>query len=723
VALEIFANQPQTTVLSGGTDSPSPGTEETWIVASAASFPTASSGASTPTSFHVSDTAAGFSGEIIEVINVSGTTWTVLRGAENTTPVTHVAGFTIVQVVTAAVLAAFSQTAPIYPSGDTSGATDYAAISAALTDSSVAVLQPGNFYLAGNSLTMQQSQSLIGSGSALTTIHYTGFTQALVINVNGSFSSSNFVGMLQGFTLNGYSAGSSSVGIQLGNLQECHAYDVTIAGFGGIGWHFLNASGNWSEEHTIQARIIQCGTANTAGSAAVIFDTGSFDYSNYDFTIVSYPATNGILLQNAALLQGCNIRLRGNFYGNTGTNTAAVIGIDVGNSSGTSYMKACQFDVSVEADGSGLGHYTVWMGSTSATSQFQGQGVLSFNAVGSQNFQGYVNSSNLPFGFSGVLNDVTLGTMAAGDGLVVQGGSQWAAYGNATKALGSNIYCQFGDVQMLQLASGSNSFSFNGVSNWAKRVELFLVQPSSGSSGTLTWPGSVVWAQGQSAPYLQTANNAVDRVRLTYHPGTSTWYGEFLTGANNLPTFTTKSGAYIQGQQGISSSSTLTYGTLRLCPVAVTVPFTLSAAGVEFTAQGDPASVFRTAIYNDDGTGFPYKLVADCGSISTGTSNSGSVATGGTAGIYAFTLPTSVAVPPGLYWVGGALQGGSVTQPTFRTAQFGSQFAAGLSFLATNQSAFGYSMTGVTGAMPSQFTAFTSAGTVGTFPRILFKVK
>ena len=51
--------------------------------------------------FHVADQATGKTTEIIAVTNVSGTTWTVTRGAESTTPVTHSAGFTVYQVVTA----------------------------------------------------------------------------------------------------------------------------------------------------------------------------------------------------------------------------------------------------------------------------------------------------------------------------------------------------------------------------------------------------------------------------------------------------------------------------------------------------------------------------------------------------------------------------------------------------------------------------------------------
>jgi hypothetical protein len=96
---ELFTNDAATTVPSGGTDSPVGGTGQSWTVTSSASFPAASNSASPPTQFHVADPAAP--SEVIAVTNVSGTSWTVTRGAESTTPVTHSAGFTVVQVVTA----------------------------------------------------------------------------------------------------------------------------------------------------------------------------------------------------------------------------------------------------------------------------------------------------------------------------------------------------------------------------------------------------------------------------------------------------------------------------------------------------------------------------------------------------------------------------------------------------------------------------------------------
>ena len=95
----LFANQPSTTVATGGTAALSPGASEQWTVGSSTSFPPANISAVPATSFCVADTAS--TSEIVMVTAVSSTVWGVTRGAEGTTPVTHATGFTIQQVVTA----------------------------------------------------------------------------------------------------------------------------------------------------------------------------------------------------------------------------------------------------------------------------------------------------------------------------------------------------------------------------------------------------------------------------------------------------------------------------------------------------------------------------------------------------------------------------------------------------------------------------------------------
>src|SRR5258708_31889946 len=100
IPLEVFANNPSTTVSSGGTTAPAAGTAETWTVTSSASFPAVKYGAQ---QFHVADPAQP--SEMLAVQAVSGTTWTVMRRAEGSVPVAHASGLTVVQVVTAGDLA------------------------------------------------------------------------------------------------------------------------------------------------------------------------------------------------------------------------------------------------------------------------------------------------------------------------------------------------------------------------------------------------------------------------------------------------------------------------------------------------------------------------------------------------------------------------------------------------------------------------------------------
>ena len=98
---DILQNVVPATVTSGGTTAPAAGTVQSWSV-SASGWPTVTTAAA---ELRIVDQVAlpltsGY--EIILVTNISGSTWTVIRGADNTTPTTHIASFTVLPVVTAA---------------------------------------------------------------------------------------------------------------------------------------------------------------------------------------------------------------------------------------------------------------------------------------------------------------------------------------------------------------------------------------------------------------------------------------------------------------------------------------------------------------------------------------------------------------------------------------------------------------------------------------------
>lgn len=146
MAVEVFSNDGLGVVTSGGTTAPSPGTVQTWTVSTTNAFPAASSSASPQTQFYVCDQLTANETEKILVTNISGSTWTVTRGADGTTPVAHLPGFTIVQVVARATLQVLQRPWLVRPSADTSGAADSLAFAGAFAGYSAVETVPGVTY-------------------------------------------------------------------------------------------------------------------------------------------------------------------------------------------------------------------------------------------------------------------------------------------------------------------------------------------------------------------------------------------------------------------------------------------------------------------------------------------------------------------------------------------------------------------------------------------------
>lgn len=104
----IFSNNPSTTTTStSGTTAPAALSTETWTVTSSAEFPAASNSVIPKTQFTIADPA--LPAELIYVTNVSGTSWSVTRGVEGTTPVAHATGATFFQIVSAGDLTGMKQ--------------------------------------------------------------------------------------------------------------------------------------------------------------------------------------------------------------------------------------------------------------------------------------------------------------------------------------------------------------------------------------------------------------------------------------------------------------------------------------------------------------------------------------------------------------------------------------------------------------------------------------
>lgn len=168
-----------------------------------------------------------------------------------------------------------------------------------------------------------------------------------------------------------------------------------------------------------------------------------------------------------------------------------------------------------------------------------------------------------------------------------------------------------------------------------------------------------------------------------------------------------KSGKYSVAPGTTQTLATLGNGNLRLYPFPVPYQgsaWTLTRIGAECTVIGDVGCTVRLGIYADDGSGvYPGALVLDAGTID-----------GHSATIQEITI--SQALTPGaLYWIGGAVQGVTVTQPTMRCFLAPTWMIPQASITA-NSAAYGYNLSGVTGALPGTFTAGQPTAT--GFPRI-----
>lgn len=182
-----------------------------------------------------------------------------------------------------------------------------------------------------------------------------------------------------------------------------------------------------------------------------------------------------------------------------------------------------------------------------------------------------------------------------------------------------------------------------------------------------------------------------------------------------------KSGYYnfLTGLGSSGTSAALGNGSLRLMPVWVDAPIALSRIGCEVTIIGDAGSTYTIAIYSD--------LAHAPGGLLYDSSASGSASTilanGKIAGDSATVQEITVnwPLPIGLYWIGGVLQGVTVTQPTFRipvnphflVPMQTTIITAGQAPMST------MTQTGVTGALPGTMTPVPTSVLT---PRVFAKV-
>ncbi len=145
-------------------------------------------------------------------------------------------------------------------------------------------------------------------------------------------------------------------------------------------------------------------------------------------------------------------------------------------------------------------------------------------------------------------------------------------------------------------------------------------------------------------------------------------------------------------------------GTLVVGAFPVDVGATFDQVSIEVTATG-VGSTFRAGIYADTGTGLPGNLFAELANLDTAS------ATGVIVAAITLTLP------PGMYWLGGAAQGGTPTVRARNVSNGAVQQATG-----GNVNATGYTKLAVTGALPTPFAATTGASQYqAAIPKVMLR--
>jgi hypothetical protein len=279
VLTELFADQPQTTITTGGTDAPTAGTVEALTPASGSGFPTVS--APSNSQFHIADPAA--SSELITVTQ-TGPTWTVTRGAEGTTPVPHQAGWTARQVVTAGVLGSMLQVinAKVFGAKGDGTTDDTAALTAWINaidqaNGAFAFLPPGQYMISGPLPAISvDSVIILGCGWS-----YTHWQYGSVISALPSYTSTSPMLSLTGE----------------GNRLE----GICVDG-GGYAAALISVTGGHAQLTSIQAHNV------AANGTGIAIGTGAISCWITD-SVINGDATSGnvgVSLNNTdAIIQGC----------------------------------------------------------------------------------------------------------------------------------------------------------------------------------------------------------------------------------------------------------------------------------------------------------------------------------------------------------------------------------------------------------------------------------
>jgi hypothetical protein len=432
----------------------------------------------------------------------------------------------------------------VLPSGDHSGASDTAALQAAITAVSVTggtvYLARGAYYVSTGQLTVLQNNGtvfLAGAGIGATVIYAIGGGDTIRM-YNPTSPPGGFTGLavygggVLDLTIDGSLASAGATGLHIGD-GEHYQVRVQIQHFNGAGstglW--IDNSVWWTEKGMWHGVFVDCTTAvlqtKTGGTA-----TNSNAENDFDWIFFLKPSQNAIVMQGISLYIG-RLKCRGVFNMGTG-NTGVWLTADAASS-----INYCLLDVALNTGSTGaLGPQT--MNTSNGFSFLGNYGRLVFyggnwvpgNVTWANNQSNYHFAGEI-FGDANIAPASVVGGTSAAS-LVLAGSPVVYAQGSFTGSTG-HINDFMGDFFTTTLSSnitvglGGGS---QGSTPGPQRKTIVIKQAASGGPWTVSWPvngaptttaPTVIWPGG-SAPAMPAAPGAVMIVELVTFDG-ATWYG------------------------------------------------------------------------------------------------------------------------------------------------------------------------------------------------------
>lgn len=169
----------------------------------------------------------------------------------------------------------------------------------------------------------------------------------------------------------------------------------------------------------------------------------------------------------------------------------------------------------------------------------------------------------------------------------------------------------------------------------------------------------------------------------------------------------TTSNYYIPAARGLASQWSTSTGWMATSPVYIHTAVTANQIICEVTSAATTGGVMRLGIYNADSNGLPSSLVLDAGTVA-------STSTGSKA------ITISQSLSAGLYYLAavGQTAGCSLRSYAYWNIEAVPNYAIGQ---WANSGWGGFTQSGVTGALPSTFSAYSSSQT--TTPTLVLRVQ